>query len=145
MDINIGIPALAQVEGTILRGGQPTAEGWDWLEKNGIKRVIKLNLESENSEHPAEGRGFELLSFPINFADQIIFRPDYNTVIEAVEAIQPNTFIHCTHGEDRTGLVVGAYRVLKQEWAKDTAWSEMLQHNFHPELMGLTLFWDWAV
>lgn len=140
---NTGIPNLAEVEGNILRGGQPNAAGWDFLKNSGITRVVKLNLDGDSPDQPAAGT--ELVKCPIDLAEQIIFRPDYETMMQAVNAIQPATFVHCTHGQDRTGLVIGCYRVLKQGWTKDAAWAEMLQHGFHPELLGLTLFWEWAI
>lgn len=144
--IDVRIPNLAEVEGTILRGGQPADDtAWNRLKSSGITRIIKLNLESEGSEIGAVKAGLSPLYCPIDLADQIIFRPKYETVMDAVNAIQPGTFIHCEHGQDRTGLVVGCYRVLKQGWTKDDAWAEMMQHGFHPELLGLTLFWEWAI
>lgn len=124
---NTGIPNLAEVEGTILRGGQPNADGWAFLKAAGITRVVKLNLDGDAPDQP--GDGVELVKCPIDLAEQIIFRPNYDLVMKAVDAIQPGTYIHCTHGQDRTGLVVGCYRVLKQGWTKDAAWAEMLQQD----------------
>jgi protein tyrosine/serine phosphatase len=33
--------------------------------------------------------------------------------------------VHCEHGRDRTGFVVGAYRILIQRWSIDDALAEM--------------------
>lgn len=145
MAIDVGIENLAEVEGTILRGAQPSAGGWSWLKNSGITKIVKLNLEGDASDSLGISLGMTQTYCPIDFADQIIFKPDYDTIMKAVNAIQPGTFVHCTHGQDRTGLVIGCYRVLKQGWTKDAAWAEMLQHGFHPELLGLTLFWEWAI
>lgn len=142
---DIGIPNLAQVEGTILRGGQPTADGFNWLKANGITRIVKLNLEAEGSDDQAVALGIEVVYCPIDLDQQLVFRPKLETVNKAVDAIQPGTFIHCRHGEDRTGLIVGCYRVDKQGWNKDAALAEMKQRGFHPELLGLSLFWEWGV
>ncbi len=51
-------------------------------------------------------------------------------------------YVHCTHGQDRTGLVVGVYRVLHDGRTKDDAYQEMIHHNFHPDLHGLHEFWE---
>lgn len=144
-DIVPGIPNFASVQGTILRGGQPTDEGWAWLKANGITRVVKLNLMDDGMDGKAEELGLEVVYCPVDFADQIVMRPNYDTMMKAVDAIQQNTFVHCTHGQDRTGLAIGCFRVLKQGWQKTDAWAEMLQHGFHEELLGLTLFWEWAI
>ncbi len=129
----------------ILRGGQSTDAGWTWLKNAGITNIVKLNEATESSDRAGVALGLTLCYFPINLVDQLVFRPRYDDVMEAVNNIQPGTYIHCEHGQDRTGLVVGCYRVLKQGWKKDDAWAEMLQHGFHPELLGLTLFWEWAI
>jgi tyrosine-protein phosphatase SIW14 len=140
-----GIDRLSLVVTDVMRGGQPTDAGWNWLKNNGFTRVVKLNTDGEASDVAAEASGMEVIYQPIPLAEQLIFRPSYANVITAVDAIQPHTFIHCEHGEDRTGLIVGCYRVLKQGWKKSDAWAEMIQHGFHPELLGLTLFWEWAI
>jgi protein-tyrosine phosphatase len=33
-------------------------------------------------------------------------------------------FVHCKRGADRTGAVVGLYRVLRQDWSVDRAYDE---------------------
>jgi protein tyrosine/serine phosphatase len=139
------IPNLFLVNPCIYRGGQPTDDGWNWLHQNGIKRVIKLNTEAEGSDVAADALGIEVTYEPIPLLEQIVFRPNYSSVLRAVNAIQINSFIHCEHGQDRTGLIIGCYRVLKNGWNHDQAWTEMLAYGFHPELLGLTLFWEWAM
>jgi len=47
------------------------------------------------------------------------------------------TFVHCEHGEDRTGLAVGAYRIKVEHWTKPAAYQEMEAPGFHPLLRGL--------
>jgi protein tyrosine/serine phosphatase len=142
---NVNIPNLAMVDDIILRGGQPTGDDWAWLKANGITKIIKLNEESEGDDTPAKALGMELVYEPINLADQLIFKPNLASVKRAVEAIETGVLTHCTHGNDRTGLIIGCYRVWKCGWKKDVAYVEMLQYGFHPELLGLTLFWEWAI
>jgi protein tyrosine/serine phosphatase len=45
--------------------------------------------------------------------------------------------IHCHFGEDRTGLIVGLYRVLVQRWPAAQAYKEMLDMGFHPKYTAL--------
>lgn len=79
--------------------------------------------------------------FPIPWWRQVIWRPRQSDLISAVELIGGKVFIHCEHGEDRTGLVVGCFR-LSQGWTKDDAYAEMLAHYFHPLLQGLQGRWN---
>jgi protein tyrosine/serine phosphatase len=46
-------------------------------------------------------------------------------------------YVHCKHGQDRTGLMVGLYRVLQQGWAPEKAYEEMKERGFHPFFLGL--------
>lgn len=140
-----GIPNLEVVEPGIYRGGQPCDAGWNWLKSAGITRVVKLNLESEATDVAAHALGMRQFYFPIDLDDQLIFKPKIETVVSATKEIVPSTFIHCSHGQDRTGLVVGCFRVWHQQWPKNSAWDEMIRNGFHPELLGLSMFWEWAV
>ena len=57
------------------------------------------------------------------------------------ETLQP-ILIHCKHGEDRTGLSIGLYRVFTQKVAVKAAKKEMLQLGFHKALLGLNHYFD---
>jgi tyrosine-protein phosphatase SIW14 len=129
----------------IYRGGQPDDAGWNWLKAQGVIRVVKLNLECEGTDVAAEALGMTLFYHPIDKVEQLVFRPKYDEVKAAVGVIQPGTYIHCEHGEDRTGLVVACYRVWSGGWNKELAEKEMDDCGFHWELLGLELFWEWAV
>jgi protein tyrosine/serine phosphatase len=50
-------------------------------------------------------------------------------------------FIHCKHGQDRTGLIIGLYRVFYQEWTPKEAYQEMIRYGFHPWLLGLRFYY----
>lgn len=144
------IPNLFRVDDLFWRGGQPPDDdSWNFLYRDmGVRRIIKLNGENEGdntSDIAAEALGIELIYCPIPVADQLIFKPNKDLVKKAVEAFRVNCFVHCSHGQDRTGLVIGCWRVWKLGDAKQAAWQEMIDYGFHPELLGLTLFWEWCV
>lgn len=141
MTIEHGIANLFAVEQGILRGGQPNAEGWAYLQGHGILDVVKLNEESEASDEMAAKMGMNVYYFPIPWWRQMIWRPRQSDLVAAVALLKPRTFIHCERGEDRTGLVVGCFR-LSQGWTKDDAYAEMLAHGFHPALQGLQGRWN---
>lgn len=42
-----------------------------------------------------------------------------------------NVLVHCLHGEDRTGMVCGAYRIIAQGWTAESAKAEMFELGFH--------------
>lgn len=122
----------------IYRGGQPTDEGFARLKAMGIKTIIKLNegdKEDGGTDNTAVNLGLTVKQFPINTLEQLFYTRK-NQVAAAVDDIEPYTYIHCLHGEDRTGVVCYFYR-RKTGWSKDRACKEMLNHGFHKSLHGL--------
>ena len=142
-----GIPNLSQVEPGIWRGGQPTPEGWDWLQDRdwlqdqGVTCVVKLNSWNESSDSTAIIKGMTVHTHAISLLEQLVTRPKLSRVQEAVEAIQNGAFVHCEHGWDRTGLIVACYR-MTQGWSKADAEHEMMDRGFHLEMQGLLGFWE---
>lgn len=140
MTISNGIPNLFAVEQNILRGGQPSDVGWTYLKSQGITDVIKLNTDEEGLD--PERMGFVIHKFPIPWWRQTIWHPTSKSIHAAVDLVKVNTFIHCEHGLDRSGLIVACFRVWKQQWKKQDAEDEMLAYEFHKALRGLWEFWE---
>lgn len=144
-----GIPNFATVEPGIYRGGQPTEEGWRYLASIGVSNVIKLNQEKEDSDNYAKSIGMTVIPFPISLPQQLgleHFDLNYVWVFDQLNAdvnkpVQQGLFIHCEHGQDRTGLFVALYRVACEHWQVANAEAEMLSHGFHKSLHGLWEFW----
>lgn len=151
-----GVPNLAEVSPGLYRSGQPaTPEAWGYLQSLGIKTVVKLNFEpTEGSDDGARALGMDVHVLSIQpEGDQDIWddiagtfvKPNAGMLAEAVRLMRTGTpdnavLVHCTHGQDRTGLAVGMYR-RQLGWSKDAAWNEMVSRGYHPELVGLTSFW----
>lgn len=134
------LPALSQVTPSFLRGGRPTALGIKKLKEMGIKTIVNLENDDEailEEQQWAKKAGIEFHSIPLSW----FFSPSEEDVSLALNLINDPTktpvFLHCQHGEDRTGLIVGLYRVYLQEWSPQQAYQEMLDFNFHPILLGL--------
>ena len=130
-----GVPNLRQVGPGVWRGGQPTDEGWAHLQTLGLSNVVKLNEQSEGRDSPAFAGYYD----PISISEQLLKVPSAK-VDAAVSHIAPGTYVHCSHGQDRTGLICAVYRVKHDHWTKAQAEKEMLANGFHKELHGL---WDW--
>ena len=136
------IPNLSQVEPGVWRGGQPTsAAGWTYLRGLGLTNDIKLNTGEEASDQAAVDAGFRVFYFPIDTMQQLVTGPDPAQMQEVATRLWlQGTYVHCEHGQDRTGLAVGLHR-LEQGMTPASAWSEMTNHGYHPALLGLTRFW----
>ena len=137
-----GIPNFAPVGPGVWRGGQPNAEGWEYLKSLGVRRDVKLNTGGADADALASSNGMQVVYLPITFAQQTVGKPPPGQLAAAVAAIEPDgTFVHCERGQDRTGLVIGAYRVQTEHWTKAAAYQEMAAFGFHPLLRGL--YWAW--
>jgi hypothetical protein len=138
---------VQEVEPGLWRSNQPTTR-LDWLKIRdlGVKYVVKLNMPSEGSDDGAREIGlivYELGIEPRGDLASITKLPD-EKLLRAAEAVIDDgggVLVHCTHGEDRTGLVIGRHRVLADGWTKARAYREMLEHGFHPVLVGLQASW----
>jgi tyrosine-protein phosphatase SIW14 len=138
------IPNLRTVENGIYRSGRPTKVGIAKLRQE-MKIQTIINLEDtsyavENERTWANSLGIKFLSFPMNS----MTKPndeDVKAILAAINDpdLQP-VLVHCHHGEDRTGLIIGLHRVFTNGWASEAAYQEMMDLGFHPILWQLNRY-----
>lgn len=142
------IPNFHEVSTGVYRGGQPTTEGWAFLKSKGVKTVVKLNFESEGSDKEAEALGMTVIdaSGPPSELKNMFRAPKPEKIRLAIEALRDRKnrpiYIHCLHGQDRTGLVVALFRVIEEGRTKAEAYKEMRKLGFHRSLRGLHEMWE---
>ena len=160
-------PNYMAVDDALVRSGQPTTtDQWAFLRAD-LDRlapgrqhyVIKLNFPDEGSDDGALKAGFIVITIAIQPAgDRDIFDDILNTFVkpsagdlESIEsAINAHRFdgevVHCTHGQDRTGLAIARDRVIHYGWPKQRArdeWLSVVGFPPHP-IHGLDDTWeDW--
>ena len=133
-------PNLYKVSDTFYRGAQPGAEGFQQLEKLGIKTVI--DLRSFHSDQKAlEGTSLQYINIPMQpWAPKL---KDVRTFLTEVTnpANQP-VFVHCHHGSDRAGTMTAVYRMVVEGWTRQQAVDEMTEgpFGFHKIWSGLPKF-----
>jgi protein tyrosine/serine phosphatase len=135
----------------LYREGQPAEErGWVYLKNIGIRTVIKQNKYSSNTEErdelsSAKAQGINVIEIPMQPEDwphnwNLWAAPTNEQVNEAVRALEQKenwpVYIHCSHGKDRTGLIVAIYRVRNSNYCKDMAYNEMNFYGANPILFG---------
>lgn len=141
---DVPIVNYQQVEPGFFRGAQPDAAGLKYLYSIGIKTIIDIN-NSESAEAPeaslARVYGIDFVYIPLSG----FWAPsDGDTSkIQSILADKSKRpiYIHCKHGEDRTGLMVGIYRVEVEHWVPVMAHDEMLIHGFHTILLPLNHYY----
>ena len=140
------INKFAMVSPGVYRGSQPeTAEDYQILKSLGIRTI--LNLRNERAKIRTERAfaavaGLEVRSVPMS----ALLPPSDSTVDLALDDIKDLNlrpiFIHCQYGKDRTGMIVGLFRVEAEHWTTKQAYRQMLSFGFSEILLGLEYyFW----
>lgn len=130
-----GIPNFKQVTPTIYRGGQPTVEGLQQLYALGVRTVVNLRNEEilvNKEQQVARSLGMKFINIPLD-----VFNPPSQQAIQQflkiTDASQSSpVFVHCLHGQDRTGTMVALYRIRREGWKPADAYHEMLACGFRP-------------
>jgi protein tyrosine/serine phosphatase len=91
----------------------------------------------EAEKKRAEELGVKFVSFPMD-VNKTPTDDEIESILNVMEdpANQP-LLIHCFHGEDRTGLLVGLYRFYQDKWTPEAAYQEMLKMGFHKKFTAL--------
>jgi len=128
------IPNFHVVHPSLLRGGRPTATGLAQLKARGVRTIVDLEIAPRHvaeERRQAEGMGLQFINLPMSSKPPT--RKQVSTFLSAVRG--PSTspvFVHCQHGADRTGAMVGIYRVKYDHWPFDRTYREMLHYGFKP-------------
>src|SRR6202047_5513252 len=137
----VGIPRAGKISDVLYRGAQPSTEGLAELKKLGITTVVDLrgNRGPVASERGlVESLGMRFIDIPVPGSS-----PPTNAQVAEFLALfkndpQQKIFVHCYLGEDRSGVMVAAYRIAQQNWTVDKASAAMLSFGFpHPLSPGM--------
>lgn len=144
-DSKKNLPNFHSVNSVLYRGGEPTKEGMTELKELGVKTVIDLRNPGEkkfDEADEAKHLGMKYIAMPMNSEPPT--RKQVNTMLDAIKAAQDapekkgKVFVHCAHGSDRTGCMMGIWRVTQDKWTYDEAYKEMRQYWFTPKFIKLS-------
>jgi len=134
-----GLTNMGRVTPYLYRGAQPSPEGYPSLKAMGIKTVI--NLRTTFSEtRLIEAAGMKSVEIPLSVLSDV--NPK---TVDAIIDIAENpdnqpVFVHCRQGQDRTGIVIAAYRMKVNGWSFTDAEAEMQSFGFNDIWVELTEF-----
>jgi tyrosine-protein phosphatase SIW14 len=128
----------------VYRGAIPSSpEAIDALRRLGIKSDIDLMLPDESDDAPirerkmAEEAGIRFIPRPLASFRRAETLEINDILKQLTTPANLPVYFHCLHGEDRTGMIAGFYRVFVQNWNVNDAYAEMKNYNFHPILTGV--------
>ena len=123
------VPDFAEITPTLYRGGQPRKHGFETLAKMGIQIVV--DLRGDRSSERAEVTGLGMQYVPMHWECSF---PKDKTFADFLTLIRKNPgkkiFVHCRVGDDRTGMMIAAYRMAEEGWTAKQAMEEMTKYGF---------------
>jgi tyrosine-protein phosphatase SIW14 len=122
-----GIHNFYKVDHHVYRGGQPTGDGLSYLAKLGVKTVLDLREPGRRSaleERAVTALGMQYVNVPMSG----LTPPTAEQIAKILALLEDKTsgavFVHCRRGADRTGAVIGAYRIDFDHWDSARALEE---------------------
>jgi protein tyrosine phosphatase (PTP) superfamily phosphohydrolase (DUF442 family) len=124
------IPDFAEVTPTLYRGAQPRKHGFETLAKMGVQIVVDLrgDRDGERKEVTSLGMQYVPMHWECSFPKDRTFA-DFLTLIRKNPG--KKIFVHCRVGDDRTGMMIAAYRMADEGWSAKQAMKEMTEYGFN--------------
>lgn len=122
-----GVGNFHQLNQSVYRGAQPSAQGFQNLAKLGIKTIIDLrgtNGRSLTEKKEVEAAGMRYVNIPLSGH----FAPSAEEVTKLLSLMNDQSagpvFVHCRRGADRTGTIIACYRISHDHWENQKALQE---------------------
>jgi protein tyrosine/serine phosphatase len=141
------LPNFHEVYPYLYRGGEPTEAGMSQLKTKGIGTIIDLRAKTEQEiaeAKIAQQLGFKYINLPMT--SEAPTPTQINKILSTIDDAKKNymkgdtksaVFVHCAHGSDRTGCMIGIWRVCRDGWDYPTAYTEMRKYYFTPKFVKL--------
>jgi len=152
------LPNFHTVHSYLFRGGEPSQSGVKKLQSLGVKTIVDLRAPSEqtfNEKKEAEQLGLHYLNLPmssaapttkqvtefnktVSQAEELNLKASQSGANDSAAAPYPDAvYVHCAHGSDRTGCMIGIWRVTHDQWSYQKAYHEMRKYYFGPKYKDL--------
>jgi protein tyrosine/serine phosphatase len=150
----VDLPNFHVVHSYLLRGGQPSSNGLKALKDMGVDAIVDLRAQSPLTREEAAqaaklGMKYENLPMSNNAPTEKQVKTFLETVdnqaalakesqASGLNKYPHSVFVHCAHGSDRTGCMVGIWRVSRDYWTFPQTYKEMRQYYFGPQYTELS-------
>ena len=150
------LPNFREVSPGLYRGGHPNTQGIQQLKDKGISVIVDLEVADIIEATPgviaqelrdARAAGITVVRFPMSAFEPALsdrFDKQMTAALAELAKASPSnrTYVHCRHGQDRTGLVVGLHRVENEHVPAAKAYEEMTSLGFHTYFIGLREYFE---
>ena len=140
-DLGSPIPNFCVVTPNVMwRGAKPAQDGAAWLVQHRVRTIVNLELLHDDRRvfgqvKLANAGRYEVVYFRISdWEPNAVLAPalldDHVAHFLAVVDKQPKpVYVHCRSGQNRTGVMVAAYRVIVEGLSRDAAIAEMRRYQ----------------
>lgn len=124
-----GVTNFGEVTPTLYRGGLLRGDGIKALKKLGVDVVVDTHGNDASEKGDVEKLGMKYVAIPWHcpWPHDEVFAKFLNVVHENKGK---KIFVHCRLGDDRTGMMVAAYRMAEEGWTAQEAMNEMKSFGF---------------
>jgi endonuclease/exonuclease/phosphatase family metal-dependent hydrolase len=132
-DSSFPIKRFAWVDSTLARGARPGPGGLRALRERGFRTVIDFaGTSGEQALAAAESLDYVPIPLTAHLWSSPPTEEQVRRFFEIVlDPARRPVFIHCAHGEDRTGMMAALYRIEAQGWQPSGAIEEMRLLGYH--------------
>lgn len=126
-----GVPNFGEVTPFLYRGAQPSPQGFQALAAMGVDIVVDARLSHKSSEKKVvTAAGMQYISIPWH-----CMFPKDKAIAQFLAVLRDNPkkkiFVHCRLGDDRTGMMIAAYRMAVDNWTAEEAFAEMMHFGMN--------------
>lgn len=136
---------ISHVDGGVWRSPRPGPAEIAVI-KEQFETVLSLEGVAVDAEEVKKFYPVLVVSHPISFWEIYfsgISLTELALIVAMIQTSPKPLLVHCQHGEDRTGLVIAAWRVAACGWTKARAMEEALGFGYRDWLnFGLNATWE---
>ncbi|MBI4533298.1 MAG: tyrosine-protein phosphatase [Candidatus Melainabacteria bacterium] len=139
---SVNLPNFHVVHPYLLRGGEPSVAGLHKLKEMGVNTIIDLRSDQkkvQTEKSTVKQLGMRFINLPMTSkAPTTSAVKTFLTLLTQASTASSPVFVHCAHGSDRTGCMIGIWRVAHDGWSYDETFTEMRKYYFNPKFSQLS-------
>lgn len=124
-----GVRNFGEVTPTLYRGGLVNGSGIKALKKLGMNVIVDTHANDTSEQEEVQKLGMKYVAIPWHCP-----WPHDEVFAKFLKVVHENKgkkiFVHCRLGDDRTGMMVAAYRIAEEQWTAEEAMKEMKSFGF---------------